>query len=552
MLTTLAIQNYALIQELTIDFSKGLSIITGETGAGKSILLGALSLLVGQRADTSVLLDQSRKCIVEGTFQINGYGLEDMFTQYELDFDNTSVIRREISPDGKSRAFVNDSPVNLSILKDLGERLIDIHSQHQNQYLENSQFQLRVLDTFAGHSEILQHYRDTFTHYRSLKTEHQNISDTAAKNKADLDYFQFQYDQLQAARLQDDELDALEKELTLLTHSEEIKSSLAGASVALSGETNSVVVLLKDSLVAFSKIKGFYSPAIELQTRLESIFLEIKDIAHETENLCEHIDHDPVRIDFVKQRLDLLYSLLQKHRCGSMPELISVRNEFKQKIDEISTTDSRLEELKKEIDKVRSTLENIAAAISGNRKKVISSIENNVLELLRQLGISNGLFKVEITTTDDFTSNGTDKVRFLFSANKQGILQELAKVASGGEMARLMLSIKATISSAIILPTIIFDEIDAGVSGDIADKMGNVIYHMSESAQIINITHLPQIASKGENHYFVYKQDLDNKTQTSIKKLKSEERIVEIARMLSGEQLSDAAINNAKTLLGVN
>jgi DNA repair protein RecN (Recombination protein N) len=552
MLTTLAIQNYALIQELTIDFSKGLSIITGETGAGKSILLGALSLLVGQRADTNVLLDQSRKCIVEGTFQINGYGLEDMFTQYELDFDNISVIRREISPDGKSRAFVNDSPVNLSILKDLGERLIDIHSQHQNQYLENPQFQLRVLDTFAGHSEVLQRYRDTFTQYRSLKTEHQNISEKAAKNKADLDYFQFQYDQLQAARLQDDELDALEKELTLLTHSEEIKSSLAGASVAMSGETNSVVVLVKDSLAAFSKIKGFYSPAIELQTRLESVFLEIKDIAHETENLYEHIDHDPVRIDFVKQRLDLLYSLMQKHRCGNIPELISIRNEFKQKIDEISTTDSRLEELKKEIDKVRSTLENIATAISGNRKKVISSIENNVLELLRQLGISNGLFKVEITTTDDFTSNGTDKVRFLFSANKQGILQELAKVASGGEMARLMLSIKATISSAIILPTIIFDEIDAGVSGDIADKMGNVIYHMSESAQIINITHLPQIASKGENHYFVYKQDLDNKTQTSIKKLKSEERIVEIARMLSGEQLSDAAINNAKTLLGVN
>ena len=550
MLTTLTIQNYALIQELNIDFSKGLSIITGETGAGKSILLGALSLLVGQRADSNVLLDQSRKCIVEGTFQINGYGLEEVFGQYELDFDNTSVIRREINPDGKSRAFVNDSPVNLSILKDLGERLFDIHSQHQNQYLENPQFQLRVVDTFAGHSDVLQRYRDSFSHYRALKTEYQDISDRAAKNKTDLDYFQFQFDQLHVARLQENESESLEKELTLLTHSEEIKSSLTSASVALAGETNSVVVLVKDSLVAFSKIKGFYSPAIELQTRLEGVFLEIKDIAHETEKLCEHIDHDPVRIDFVKQRLDLINSLLQKHRCGSMTELIRVRNEFKQKIDEISTSDFRLDELKKEIDKVRSTLENITAAISTNRKKIIPSIENNVLDLLRQLGIPNGLFKVEITTTEDFTSNGTDKVRFLFSANKQGVLQELAKVASGGEMARLMLSIKATISDAITLPTIIFDEIDAGVSGDIADKMGNVINHMSESAQIINITHLPQIASKGENHYFVYKMDLNDKTQTNIKKLNPEERVIEIARMLSGEQLSDAAINNAKTLLG--
>jgi len=551
MLTTLSIQNYALIQELNIDFSNGLSIITGETGAGKSILLGALSLLVGQRADTNVLLDQSRKCIVEGIFHINGYGLEDIFTQYELDFDNISVIRREISPDGKSRAFVNDTPVNLTVLKDLGDRLIDIHSQHQNQYLENPQFQLRVLDTFARHADFLQKYRDTYSLYRSLKSEYQNISEAASKNKTDLDYFEFQFNQLNLAKLQDGELDSFEQELKLLTHSEEIKTSLSDVSNYMSGETNSVILFVKDSLVLFNKIKGYYPPAIELQSRLESVFLEIKDIAHETENLSEHIDHDPDRVEFVKQRLDIIYSLLQKHRCGRVTDLIHIRDDLKNRIDEISNVDFRLDELKKEIDKIRSSLENISGVISSNRKKVITSIENNVLDLLRQLGIANGLFKVEMVTTDDFTSNGTDRVRFLFSANKQGVLQELAKVASGGEMARLMLSIKAAISDEITLPTIIFDEIDAGVSGDIADKMGNVIFHMSESAQIINITHLPQIASKGENHYFVYKVDLDDKTQTSIRKLKSDERVIEIARMLSGEQLSDAAINNAKALLGM-
>lgn len=552
MLTTLAIQNYALIQELNINFSKGLSIITGETGAGKSILLGALSLIVGQRADTAVLLDKSRKCIVEGTFQIKGYGLEEIFVQYDIDFDDVSVIRREISPDGKSRAFVNDTPVNLTVLKDLGERLIDIHSQHQNQYLENPQFQLKVLDTFARHFDLLNNYRNSYSLYRSLTVEYQSLSDAASKNKADLDYLQFQYNQLNAAKLFDGELDTLEQELKLLTHSEEIKTTLTAVSNHLGGESNSVILLVKDSLLLFNKIKNFYPPAVELQTRLDSVFLEIKDIAHETENLGEHIDHDPARIEIVQNRIDLIYSLLQKHRSAKVTELISIRDDFEGKINEISNIDFRLDEIKKEIDKVRTNLEKTANIISSNRKSVIPIIENKVLELLHQLGIPNGLFKVDMVTANDYTANGTDIVRFLFSANKQGLLQELAKVASGGEMARLMLSIKATISDEITLPTIIFDEIDAGVSGDIADKMGKVIFRMSTNAQIINITHLPQIASKGENHYFVYKLDSGNKTQTSIKKLKTDERVIEIARMLSGEQLSDAAINNAKALLGIN
>ncbi|MDP4208516.1 MAG: DNA repair protein RecN [Bacteroidota bacterium] len=552
MLATLTIQNYALIQELNIDLSKGLSTITGETGAGKSILLGALSLLVGQRADTGVLLDHSRKCIVEGTFRVKDYGLEELFAQYDLDFEEVSVVRREISPDGKSRAFVNDSPVNLSILRDLGEKLIDIHSQHQNLYLENPVFQLRVLDTFAQQADLLQKYKTIFSSYKTMMTEYQRIHDEVGKNKADLEYFQFQYDQLNQAKLQEDEQELLEQELKVLSHSEEIKTALVAASAIMSGEGNSIITLLKDAHHQLSKLRDFYQPSLELFNRLDSALIEMKDIAHETELQSDHIEHNPDRIEFVKQRLDLIYSFQQKHRVSAVQELIIIKDGLKQKIDEISNSDFRLDELKAEIDKIRSAMENMATTISANRQKVIPRIEDRVQELLKELGMHNAIFKVELTSTHEFTITGTDRIRFLFSANKQSPLQELAKVASGGEMARLMLSIKAAISEAIILPTIIFDEIDAGVSGDIADKMGNVIVRMSDHAQVINITHLPQIASKGQNHFLVYKHDLDNKTQTRIKQLKSDERVIEIARMLSGAELSEAAVNNAKALLGIN
>lgn len=552
MVTSLSIQNYALINELNIGFSDGLSIITGETGAGKSILLGALSLLVGQRADSGVLLDSSRKCIVEGTFRLAGYGLEELFAQYDIDFDETSVIRREISPDGKSRAFVNDTPVNVSVLRDLGEHLIDIHSQHQNLYLENPLFQLNVLDKFAQHAPLIQRYKDAFQAYKLVQAEYQRVFDETSKNKADLEYFNFQYDQLHQAKLKEDEQEGAEQELKVLTHSEEIKSALATAAGLMSGEGNSAIFLLKEAHHQFGKLKAIHPPSSDLHDRLDSVLIEIKDIAQETEGLSEHIEYDPDRIELVKQRLDLIYALQQKHRAGSVAELIAIRDDLKQKIDRISNADSTLGELKKETDRLRAILENIAGEISLNRKKIIPRITGRVEELLKQLGIPNGIFEVELTRTDDFLSTGTDKVRFLFSANKQAPLQDLAKVASGGEMARLMLSLKATISEVVTLPTIIFDEIDQGVSGDIADKMGNVIYHMADHAQVINITHLPQIASKGRNHYLVYKQDLAGKTQTSIKQLKSDERVIEIARMLSGEKLSEAAINNAKTLLGIN
>jgi DNA repair protein RecN (Recombination protein N) len=552
MLTTLIIQNYALINELDIGFSDGLTIVTGETGAGKSILLGALSLLVGQRADTTVLLDHSRKCIVEGTFHLKNYNLEELFTNHDIDYEETSVIRREINPDGKSRAFVNDTPVNLSVLKELGEHLIDIHSQQQNIYLQAPSFQLNILDTFARQYGNIQKYQDAFGAHKLLQSDYQRISEEAQKNKADLDYFLFQYEQLNHANLQENEQESLEGELKLLTHSEEIKAALSAASGLISGEGNSIITLIKDAYNQLGKIKNFYAPSNELYNRLESVLIEIKDIAQETENLSEHIDHNPERLEIVRQRIDFIYSMLQKHRVANIKELIVLQNDLKKKIDEISNSGFHLDKIKKEIDSLHLQLEAFAKEISTNRKKVIPKIEDGVQALLKQLGMPNGIFKVELTTTEDFTTTGKDKVKFLFSANKQGVLQELAKVASGGEMARLMLSIKAVVSEAITLPTVIFDEIDSGVSGDIADKMGNVIYRMSDNAQVINITHLPQIACKGNNHYLVYKHDFNDKTQTTIKRLNSEERVIEIARMLSGEQLSEAAINNAKALLGIN
>ena len=552
MVTTLTIQNYALINELNIGFSNGLSIITGETGAGKSILLGALSLLVGQRADTGVLLDKYRKCVVEGTFRLAGYGLEELFNQYDIDFDEISVIRREISPDGKSRAFVNDTPVNVSVLKDLGEHLIDIHSQHQNLYLENPVFQLSVLDRFARHADLLQNYKDAFQAFKLLQADYQRIVEETSKNKADLEYFQFQYNQLNEAKLKVDEQETLEQDLKVLTHAEEIKSALTAASGLLSGEGNSSITLIKDAHHQFSKLKNLHQPSNDLFNRLDSVLIEIKDIAHETENLSEHIEYDPDKLELLKQRLDMIYSLQQKHRVSTIQELIIIRDELQRKIDTISNSDSKLNDLKKEIDRLRAILENMSDEISLNRKKIIPQITGRVEELLKQLGIPNGVFDIELAKAEDFTAAGTDKVRFLFSANKQAPLQDLSKVASGGEMARLMLSIKATISEVVTLPTIIFDEIDAGVSGDIADKMGNVIYRMADHAQVINITHLPQIASKGKNHFLVYKHDTAEKTQTSIKHLQSDERVIEIARMLSGEKLSEAAINNAKALLGIN
>lgn len=552
MLKSLSIQNYAIIQDLNIDFSGGLSIITGETGAGKSILLGALSLIIGQRADTSVLYDNSRKCVVEGEFAIKGYSLEELFAENELDYADITLIRREISSDGKSRAFINDTPVNVSVLKAFGERLIDVHSQHQNLYIDNESFQLKVLDTFAKQNDLLQEYRAKFAQYKALHSEYQKKAEEYQKNKADLEYFQFQYNQLHEAKLTEGEQESLEAELQTLTHAEEIKTNLGMVLNYLEGEESSIILFSKDSINYLNKIRNVFGASGALSDRMNSVLIELKDIASEVNEHFEKIESDPERAELVKQRIDLLYSLEQKHRVTSVKELIAIESDLKAKIDLIDNADTQLDALKIKLDQLRANLENTAGKLSANRKQVLPAIEEKVISILQNLGMPNGVFKVQLDTLPDLALNGQDAVRFLFSANKQGQLQDLGKVASGGEMARLMLSLKAVIAEVIMLPTIIFDEIDQGVSGDIADKMGNVIVKLARFVQIINITHLPQIASKGENHYLVYKKDLDHRTQTQIKKLNPDDRVIEIARMLSGEQLSEAAINNAKALLGIN
>jgi DNA repair protein RecN (Recombination protein N) len=549
MLKTLSIQNYALIKDIRIDLNGGLSIITGETGAGKSILLGALSLLIGQRADTSVLFDTSRKCIVEGTFAISAYGMDGFFINNELDYADETTIRREITTDGKSRAFINDTPVNISLLKMLGDKLIDIHSQHENLYLENPAFQLEILDTIANQTKTLQHYRENYQAYRKMISEFESLKEMNEKQKSDLDYLQFQYNQLHEARLKEDETEELEAEYQTLSHAEEIKLHLGFISEALSGDDNSLIVSTKECISHLQKIKDIFKQSNEYLSRFENILIELKDIYPALDRMAHTIEDNPTRLEFVKQRLDLINSLLQKHKLSTIPELVALREKLSREISSIVTADEKLAQLQKEIDIQKAALIKIAAELTGKRKLSAPGLEKRVQEILHQLGMPNAVFSADLSHTPDFTSTGTDKIRFLFSANKQSAPQEISKVASGGEMARLMLSIKAIVAQSMALPTIIFDEIDTGVSGDIADKMGNIIGNLASFTQVINITHLPQIASKGKNHYLVYKQDQQEFTYTHIKLLTSHERITEIAKMLSGEQLSDAAINNARELL---
>jgi DNA repair protein RecN (Recombination protein N) len=549
MLQSLSIQNYALIDDLRIDFEGGFSIITGETGAGKSILLGALSLLVGQRADASILLDKSKKCVVEGSFRIHEYHLQYFFEQNELDYEDTLIIRREILDNSRSRAFVNDSPVNLNILKELGDRLIDIHSQHQNSFLTDGNFQLKIIDILARNAEILDKYKGSFKKYSELKNQLEGLIALSTKEKSDLDYFQFQFQELEKVRLKSGEQEELEEELKVLSHAEEIKTALSNITGLLSGDITGILNQLKEAISQSGKIKTHFTKASSMIERLETSYIELKDIASESEQLSESIDLDPSRLEAVKSRLDTLYSLAQKHRVSNSDELISLRESFGQKIEAITSYDDQLAILSHEKESVSKQMVELASQLTLSRTKAIAPFEDEVITVLRQLGMPNALFSVKLENSTPFLSTGTDKLNFLFSANKQVGLQEISKVASGGEISRLMLAVKSVIASSLAMPAVIFDEIDAGVSGDIADRMGNIMKQMSESMQVISITHLPQVASKGQNHYMVYKIDGDKATNTKMKLLKGEERVVEIAKMLSGEQISEAAITNARVLL---
>ncbi len=549
MLNTLLVRNYALIRHLEIEFREGLTIITGETGAGKSILIGALGLLLGNRADTSVLKDKDKKCFVEGSFRIGSYDLEDFFRENDLDYEDPVILRREIAPGGKSRAFINDTPVNLPLVRELGIRLVDIHSQHHNLSLQDHRFQLTVVDTVAGNQDLLASCREQFRSYKDLGNRLSDLRERARQAQTDLDYLSFQFNQLDEAKLSEDEQESLEQELQMLDHAEEITRNLLLVHSVLDGEEGSVRDLLQKALQAFASIRNYYPAATELGERIESAWIELKDIAAGAESDGNTMELDPARQQLVRERLDLLYSLMQKHGVKEISELMHIRDELDAKIADISSYDEQIASLEKDWKDARVSLEKITGELSSIRKKILPEIEKEVNGMLRMLGIPNARFRISIQAMPDFSTNGKDEVEFLFSANKQMPPREISKVASGGELSRLMLSIKSLLSDSLELPTIIFDEVDSGVSGEIADKVGSIMKKMSTGKQIINITHLPQVAGKGQHHFLVYKSEESGEERTGIRLLENEERVLEIARMLSGEELTDAAISNARELM---
>ncbi len=549
MLKTLHIQNYALINELDIRFDSGLTIISGETGAGKSILLGALALILGQRADIQVLLNKTKKCIIEGTFDVKEYQLQDFFSANDLDYEDLTSLRREINVAGKSRAFINDTPVNLNVLKEMAVNLVDIHSQHHNILLGNNQFQLQVVDAFAGVRKRLATYKHNYDKFRKLESLYRELNEKNEKAQSDLDYFQFQFDHLDEAKLLEEEQAELESEQDILSHTGEIGSSLESISNLFSEDDSGILPKIREARNLMEKIRNYFSPAAELYNRIESVELELKDLSLEVETLGSDVESNPSRLEFILERLNLLYSLEQKHHVESVKDLIRIKSELQQSLDGISSMDHELEAMRAELHEMKLFLEKAARDLSAKRMEAIPGIGERMISLLQKLGIPNAGFSIQQTGLEDLSPTGTDHVDFLFSANKNSELQDLKKVASGGELSRVMLSLKSLINQSVSLPTIIFDEIDSGVSGDIADRVGEIIAEMSENMQVINITHLPQIASKGGSHYLVYKTDEKTATHTRIRLLKEEERVIEIAKMLSGTEMSDAAIQNARVLL---
>lgn len=549
MLVKLYVQNYALIRELDIELENGLTIITGETGAGKTILLGALSLILGNRADTSVLLDKSEKCVVEGTFRIEDYDLAEFFNYNELDYDALAILRREINPAGKSRAFINDTPVNLSVLKELGDRLIDIHSQHQTLMLHENTFQMNVIDSFAGTLSLLDDYQKIYRRYRSLKKDYDDARSRITQNQSDFEYFSFQLDQLEKAKLVEGEQEELEKEQELLNHAEEIKIGLGTASGLLSSENDSILARLREVKNILQKIRDFLPEAEQVSDRTDSVWIELNDLAGEIEKMAFTVDADPGRLLVVNDRLDALYSLISKHRVSGIPELIARREEIRKNVSTLALGDEKLAEMEKLLTADYEKLSQMAAILSEKRKSVLPDVEKKITELLKNLGMPNARFRINISHPDGFSSSGTDHADFLFSANKQVEPENLAKTASGGELSRVMLSLKSLLTRNINLPTIIFDEIDSGVSGEVADKVGQILAGMGKYMQVINITHLPQVAARGYRHYHVYKDDTGDSTITRVKRLSDDERILEVARLLSGSEITDSSLNNARELI---
>jgi len=549
MLQKLSISNYALIDNLEIAFGDGLNILTGETGAGKSIILGALSLILGQRAESRYFFNQQRKCVIEGSFKIDGFHLKQFFEDNDLDYEAETVLRREISIDGKSRAFVNDTPVNLAALKELGEKLIDIHSQHATLEINDPTFQLLVVDSVAKHDVLLNNYRDKFRAYKKSTARLRQLIEASAKAKTDLDYYQFQFDELEKAGIGADEQETLEQELYTLSNAEEIKRNLLAAFFLMEEGEASAIIQLREAGHQLSSLERHDPQIATLCQRLNSAIIELKDIAAEIESIEQQTQTNEARAVEVNGRLSIFYNLQKKHRVNSNAELLVLQDELSEKIQQAVFGDDAIEKLQKQLDADKKELEKLAAELSANRKKAAPIIETNVLQTLDEMGMGNAALKIELSSTAALGDNGTDIVRFLFTANKGHALAEMSKVASGGELSRLMLAIKSLIAQNTALPTIIFDEIDTGVSGEVANKVGQIMERLSVNLQVITITHLPQIASKGQNHYFVYKDEEGATTYTRIKQLDKNDRVLEIAKMLSGDKPGESAIKNAKELL---
>lgn len=551
MLRSLYIKNYALIDSLEIDFEPGFSVITGETGAGKSIILGALSLILGQRADIKAIKQGESKCVIEGSFDVSAYDLKAFCEEKGIEYDSDSyILRREILSTGKSRAFINDSPVSLTDLKELGSQLIDIHSQHQNLLLSDTRFQMQVVDALAGNKELLSRYQQAFHQYKQSEKALAELREAVRKSKEEEDYLRFQIESLTEAALQEGEQEELENELETLTHAEDIKSALFKIHSLLSDDDKGIVLGLKEGLNTSQQLAKVYARSEEISERLQTAYIDLKDLASEMDKLANDVEFNPERLAFIESRLDLIYTLQKKYHVNAVSELLALYEEFKQKIENIESSDQQVEALEKEVHEKSEKVFALAKQLTDSRTSITDSFEKDLTDRVAYLGMPNIRFRSQIITEKHPNIYGLDSVLFQFSANKNVPLQPVAEIASGGEISRLMLCLKSMIAGATALPTIIFDEIDTGVSGEIADKMGEVMREFGKNMQVLAITHLPQIAAKGKAHYKVYKSDDEHTTTTNLVRLSDEERLTEIARMLSGSTVTEAAIQNAKVMLG--
>lgn len=549
MLLQLKIENYALIRELQLEFSSGFTCITGETGAGKSILLGALTLLLGERADRSVLFDKKRKCIVEAIFRINNYNLEEFFQENDLDYDDEITCRREVSDNGKTRTFINDTPVPLNLMRDLGERLVDIHSQNKTIVLNNSDFQLSVVDDYAGHQTLLKEYRKLFIlHKETLKRLHELI-EKDEKAKSERDYIQFLFEEIEKAEIKAGEQETMEKELELINHAEQIKNNLQASSYLISGQDNNLTGILNEIKNLVTQVAIYHPKIQELQDRILQCILEFKDIDNDISRLADTISYNAEMKEMLQTKLDQLNRLLAKHRLRSDEELISLKNELSEKLYGFDTLGDEISMLQNKTDELFILLKEKASIISANRGKIIPEIEKQIVTLLKSLGIPDAQVNIKIDRTDHLNESGNDQVIMFFNANKGGSMKELAKVASGGELSRLMLSVKSLISTRNLLPTLILDEIDSGISGEVAGRAATIMKRMSEKMQVIAITHLPQIAGKADYHIRASKEIEEGKSVSRINVIKGEDRVSEIAKMLSNENITAASLQTARELL---